>query len=260
MPALLIAAASTAAFSFPSTDPGKHRLLLEAAHTTKTLNGLAGVLPWDFTAINVLERKLDYKIPVAAAKNQELTREADSPPKTDDGERTDTTIPSVKDADLQNGDAPHAMDETRTGNPVEEDALSASKDAEATNTTNDAAADSDDKPSIQNGHKNAVPERDATTTAVANGQGNPSSQGNDNYTLQTNRAESSADNTNASEKQDKLEPESPVDNTDTSEKQAKVEAEGPVAKTKTEEKQAKAEAESAANNSKTSEKQVGAEG
>lgn len=63
IPSLFVKAASTAAFSFPISDSGKYRLLLEVAHTTKVLNELAGVVPWDFTAINVLERKLDYKFP-----------------------------------------------------------------------------------------------------------------------------------------------------------------------------------------------------
>lgn len=77
IPALLVAAASTAAFSFPSTDAGKHRFLSEVAHTTKILNELAGVLPWDFTAINVLERKMEYKFPEAAQKNDTLTEALD---------------------------------------------------------------------------------------------------------------------------------------------------------------------------------------
>jgi hypothetical protein len=77
IPALFVDAASTAAFSFPSTNAGKHRLLFEVAHTTKILNGLAGVLPWDFTAINVLERKIDYNLPEAAVKSESLSLERD---------------------------------------------------------------------------------------------------------------------------------------------------------------------------------------
>jgi len=54
---------------------GKHRLLLEVARTTKVLNELTGVLPWDFTAITVLERKMDYKLPEVAAKNEVMAGE-----------------------------------------------------------------------------------------------------------------------------------------------------------------------------------------
>ena len=75
IPALFIAASTTTAFSFPSTDVGKHRLLLEVARTTKVLNELTGVLPWDFTAITVLERKMDYKLPEVAAKNEAMAEE-----------------------------------------------------------------------------------------------------------------------------------------------------------------------------------------
>lgn len=49
-------------FSFPVTDEGKMRLILELEFTTTKLNQLPGVLPWDFTAMAVLERKLDFKV------------------------------------------------------------------------------------------------------------------------------------------------------------------------------------------------------
>jgi len=70
IPALFVAATSTTTktqndsrhFSFPSTDEGKHMLLLEVAQTTKNLNSLNGVHPWDFTAMNVLERRIDFKL------------------------------------------------------------------------------------------------------------------------------------------------------------------------------------------------------
>jgi hypothetical protein len=50
-------------FQFPSTDDGKRRMVLEVTHTTESLNALVGVHPWDFTAMNVLERKMDYRLP-----------------------------------------------------------------------------------------------------------------------------------------------------------------------------------------------------
>ena len=94
IPALFVSAASTAAFSFPSTDAGKYRLLLEVAQTTKTLNGLAGVLPWDFTAINVLERKIDYKFPEIAENGASTEKSVEEPTE----EQLETKEKSTTDA------------------------------------------------------------------------------------------------------------------------------------------------------------------
>lgn len=67
VPTLIIAACTTSqkpngspSFRLPSSDDGKRRLILEVESMTEKLNGLKGVLPWDFTCTNVLERKLDY--------------------------------------------------------------------------------------------------------------------------------------------------------------------------------------------------------
>lgn len=49
-------------FSLPTTDEGKKQMLLEVQTTTKNLNGLSGVRPWDFSAVGVLEQELDYKL------------------------------------------------------------------------------------------------------------------------------------------------------------------------------------------------------
>ena len=68
LPELFIAAAAgnppskPPTFSFPSTDEGKKHMLLEMEMTTKNLNELAGVRPWDFSAMGVLEQELDYKL------------------------------------------------------------------------------------------------------------------------------------------------------------------------------------------------------
>jgi vacuolar protein sorting-associated protein 54 len=56
------AAAAAASFHFPETDKGKRRLLLEVERMTTDLNALSGVHPWDFTAVTVLERKLEYQL------------------------------------------------------------------------------------------------------------------------------------------------------------------------------------------------------
>ena len=62
IPDLLVAAASGQQFSLPTTDPGKHQMLVEVEKMTTSLNSLPGVRPWEFTAIRVLERQLDYEL------------------------------------------------------------------------------------------------------------------------------------------------------------------------------------------------------
>jgi vacuolar protein sorting-associated protein 54 len=106
IPALFIAAATSAnpqnngspLFEFPSTDDGKRRLLMEVLHTTKTLNALDGILPWDFTAVNVLERRLDYKLPESsndlADANPETTPENDE---SDGVSQKDTDVEPISD-------------------------------------------------------------------------------------------------------------------------------------------------------------------
>lgn len=49
-------------FVFPKTNEGKRQFLLEIEAMTKILNGLDGVRPWDFAAINVMERQLEYSM------------------------------------------------------------------------------------------------------------------------------------------------------------------------------------------------------
>ncbi|CAB9516889.1 protein sorting-associated protein 54 [Seminavis robusta] len=76
IPALLIAAAENGnkanhggkapqgtPFRFPTTNDGKKRLLDEVDSVTKSLNGLAGVFPWEFSAVSVLAKTLEYELP-----------------------------------------------------------------------------------------------------------------------------------------------------------------------------------------------------
>lgn len=78
VPALLISASESDGqkFSFPSTDEGKKRLLLEVQTMIDTLNGLEGVLPWEFTAVKELGRQMEYHLD--SAGDVELTS-SDSP-------------------------------------------------------------------------------------------------------------------------------------------------------------------------------------
>jgi vacuolar protein sorting-associated protein 54 len=115
VPTLFIATAAATntpngvpSFHFPSTDEGKRRLLLEVDCTTKRLNALQGVVPWDFTAVNALERKLDYT----------LTREnVNGSPAAENG-----TSPPVPDSESSEKGAPDGEEKTEAGgdNPVEE--------------------------------------------------------------------------------------------------------------------------------------------
>lgn len=67
VPALFFASATPnsnnqGAFYFPTTDPGKRQMLVEVERMTTSLNSLAGVRPWEFTVMRVLERHLDYEL------------------------------------------------------------------------------------------------------------------------------------------------------------------------------------------------------
>lgn len=70
VPSLFKAAATAeqTPFSMPATDDGKLQMIEEVAYMARTLNGLPGVQPWNFTATKVLEQELD------------IIREEDPPP------------------------------------------------------------------------------------------------------------------------------------------------------------------------------------
>jgi vacuolar protein sorting-associated protein 54 len=142
VPTLFIEASSatntpngTPSFQFPTSDDGKRRMILEVECMTNALNGLQGVVAWDFTSMQVLERKLEYKLPRAATQEaqteeedqvtaEEETKEDAAPTST-----TDASQPDSSDA------AP-----TSTTDPSESD----SSDAAQTSTTDDSQPDSSD--------------------------------------------------------------------------------------------------------------------
>eukprot|EP00934_Nitzschia_sp_Nitz4_P000952 Nitzschia sp. Nitz4//scaffold12_size214221//178747//182011//NITZ4_001528-RA/size214221-augustus-gene-0.36-mRNA-1//-1//CDS//3329535104//952//frame0 len=102
VPALFVAAASNPdqrnggkTFSFPATEEGKKRFILEVESTTRKLNSFPGVFPWDFTCMNVLARKMDYAItstvePVSeeVPTTTEETTAGESEAATENGEST----------------------------------------------------------------------------------------------------------------------------------------------------------------------------
>ncbi len=93
-PALFVSASATSnpqnaspSFQFPSTDEGKQRMVLEVAHTMESLNALDGVHPWDFTAMTVLERKMDYRLPCETIGNGAASEDLQNPAEICDEEK-----------------------------------------------------------------------------------------------------------------------------------------------------------------------------
>ena len=80
-------------FAFPKSDAGKRRLLSEVETMIGVLNGLDGVLPWDFTAVNVLERRLEIRLD---RSNGSSTDENNGPP--DDATSPPTVVANGDDS------------------------------------------------------------------------------------------------------------------------------------------------------------------
>lgn len=147
-------------FTFPTTDEGKRRLLLEAEAMTKNLNGLEGVQPWDFSAVNVLEIRVEYSLKDGhaissniaekdsgdeeAGKSESTIQEVESAPNAGDkpaaGE-TDETTADKKDETQAKHDADDGAQESPAPTPAEEDspggtdAETADSEAETDGTT-----------------------------------------------------------------------------------------------------------------------------
>ena len=108
LPTLFISADAVAnpsqgapSFKFPTTDEGKLRLILEVEYTTRKLNQLAGVLPWDFTAMTVLERRLDFKVPKTNTSNGESDSKVEEKKSSEvEAEVEDSTEPELKEDNL----------------------------------------------------------------------------------------------------------------------------------------------------------------
>lgn len=127
-PALFVFASATSnpqnappSFQFPSTDEGKRRMVLEVTHTTKSLNALNGVHPWDFTAMTVLERKMDYKLPDEGLGYVTTIEEPEETPDYDEKAEKNGTITAVTPPETEsNGNNDVNGGETSTdGEPKE---------------------------------------------------------------------------------------------------------------------------------------------
>jgi vacuolar protein sorting-associated protein 54 len=135
IPALFIEAASTSqekggangspGFTFPTSDEGKQQFLLEVEWITKSLNMLSGVHPWDFTATNVLERRLDYKLrDSATAANKEVAEVAAMDEETDENQHADNGVETATEEpatveDKANASPNGAMTDIQSVNKVD---------------------------------------------------------------------------------------------------------------------------------------------
>ena len=202
IPALFVTAASATAnaqhFSFPSTDDGKHRLLLEVAYTTKTLNSLNGVHPWDFTAMNVLERKIDFKLPQENGSNfleEQPTLSNDSNEPTDEhigaGETVIEKEAAAETATLENENGEPADEVETLAFVNEDDTIPPVKNSESIDaaSTQEITAAEMEKSSVLNDHQNGETIIDTKLPEVVNGQHLPCPPENGGSKIQENGTE-----------------------------------------------------------------------
>ena len=202
IPALFVTAASATAnaqhFSFPSTDDGKHRLLLEVAYTTKTLNSLNGVHPWDFTAMNVLERKIDFKLPQENGSNfleEQPTLSNDSNEPTDEhigaGETVIEKEAAAETATLENENGEPADEVETLAFVNEDDTIPPVKNLESIDaaSTQEITAAEMEKSSVLNDHQNGETIIDTKLPEVVNGQHLPCPPENGESKIQENGIE-----------------------------------------------------------------------
>jgi len=171
IPALLISAATAessstpsnkkAGFTLPTTDEGKRRMILEVESMTINLNNLAGVRPWQFTAMNVLERKLDYVLrptivapdaPTAETEESGENGENDSSADVSEGKpttATENTIDQMEEQPQASADSKGNESEVSMETPAKE----SSPDDDGKKSTNEPIHEI-------NGTDNGVPPKD----------------------------------------------------------------------------------------------------
>jgi vacuolar protein sorting-associated protein 54 len=97
-------AAARVLFSFPRTDAGKRRLLMEVFELTKLLNALEGVRPWEFTAVQILEKALEYSLHNETEAPSLAGSEDTAYGSSSDGERSEAPVDSgTDDNTVENG-------------------------------------------------------------------------------------------------------------------------------------------------------------
>ena len=121
-------------FVFPKTNEGKRQFLLEVEAMTKLLNGLDGVRPWDFAAINVIERQLEYSM-----NQPQHDIDTDSNPASETVSASDDVLSTSGDGENINNISADAAD--IASSIVKDDASSTTKNAPST-TAAEGSADS----------------------------------------------------------------------------------------------------------------------
>jgi len=91
------AIAEQTSFSMPIADDGKLQMINEVDYMARTLNGLPGVQPWNFTATKILEQELDIvreedPPPLPAAPEVELCEDTESKRGIPEGDKETETI------------------------------------------------------------------------------------------------------------------------------------------------------------------------
>ena len=157
-------------FSFPLTDEGKRRMLLEVETTTKNLNALPGVRPWDFSAVSVLEQEMDYKLIATALSSQCNGPATESPAEDESNENAQSSASPVVNAECdstrateekpneeseasQSPEADVVENDATPGSGASEPLLSSNQDDEASANANGTAENENG----DSGHHNAAP-------------------------------------------------------------------------------------------------------
>jgi vacuolar protein sorting-associated protein 54 len=155
-------------FAFPTTDEGKKRMLLEVEMTTRSLNELPGVRPWEFTAISVLEQEMEYKLHPALVDEPPQDDPADAQPTNSSEDTTDlnspsnTTLPPLTD-EFENDASPNNADPSNG----EKDSSSNADPFKPLNGNNDESPEGAGLTENQNGkadHSDAEPKGDNGST------------------------------------------------------------------------------------------------
>jgi vacuolar protein sorting-associated protein 54 len=140
VPSLFKAAANSGqSFSMPSTDEGKLQMIKEVEYMARTLNGLLGVQPWNFTATKVLEQELDVSrappyptsIRNVASKETPYAPEGENSGGTLTGDMADTSTTqdnALVDCAADTSNSQDDTSEQTSGAPQESDTLIISTD------------------------------------------------------------------------------------------------------------------------------------
>ena len=147
VPSLFKAAASSEQkFSMPSTDEGKLQMIKEVEYMSKTLNGLTGVQPWNFTAMKILEQELDITRETDEQEVEpqvtEPAVEVGEPTKTEDEVEKETVVEKEPEAD---GNQPEASP-TENADQVNDEEGDAKEESE---TVESVAVKEESKPEQQ---------------------------------------------------------------------------------------------------------------